>query len=132
MSDFDSIDCDDAVNVPGSPVWSALLEIAAPEGIEVVLTDFSPFKFGRHVNGLLLINDRFKVKMIVLDSRLPADGRERVLAHELGHYALKHKGDLFTLPPNERVRRDREVDTYAQRLLENLQRPLPEATLNPC
>jgi|GEM_PF-3576162 len=127
---FDTITVEDATNIPGSPAWSALLEIAATEGIEVVITDFSPFKFGQHVDGFLLINDRFEVKMVILGCRLPAGKRERVLAYELGHYALKHKGDLFTLPPNERACLEKEAHTYAQQLFARVQQPPPEATLN--
>lgn len=94
------------------------------------MTDFSPFKFGRHINGLLLGRD--ETRIVATDSNLPAGERERVMAYELDHYALRHEGDIFSLPPNERVRLEREADVYAQRLLESLQRPLPEATLNPC
>ena len=69
---FDTIGIEDATNTPGTPTWSALLKIAATEGIKVVITDFAPFEFGQHVDGLFFASARFGVKVVVLDSRVPA------------------------------------------------------------
>jgi len=65
-------------------------EIAERLGIQV---SYEPFDRADNLSGVL-VNDGLKIAMVI--NKKDPEARQRfTIAHEIGHYYLKHKGELF-------------------------------------
>ncbi len=103
-------------------VWERLCGLAAKRGIIVALEDFTPFAIGNYFDALY-----FTAKgthYIAINSCLPEEKKDFVLAHELGHYALhKQKGNLvFGIDPEHRLRYEEQANRFARLLLQMISR----------
>ena len=70
-----------------------------------------------HIDGTLLIHrDR---KMILVSSSLPQERRRFTVAHELGHYLLRHQRAAFSLdsPDSWCCKEERQANAFAAEIL---------------
>jgi Zn-dependent peptidase ImmA (M78 family) len=86
----------------------ALDDICRAEGLAVCARPFD------YVAGLFLNDDVFPV--IVVNSRQPSARQRFTVAHELGHYYLRHKRPSFA-EPGGASRLERDAERFAAHLL---------------
>ena len=86
----------------------ALEDICRAEGLAVCARPFD------YVAGLFVNDDVFPV--IVVNSRQPSTRRRFTVAHELGHYYLRHKRSSFA-EPGGASRQERDAERFAANLL---------------
>jgi len=86
----------------------ALEDICRAEGLAVCSRPFD------YVAGLFVNDDVFPV--IVVNSRQPSTRQRFTVAHELGHYYLRHKRSSFA-EPGGASRQERDAERFAANLL---------------
>ncbi len=86
----------------------ALEPICSAEGLALCAR---PFAYGA---GLFVNDDVFPV--IVVNSRQPSTRQRFTVAHELGHYYLRHKRSSFA-EPGGASRQERDAECFAANLL---------------